>query len=77
MADAVTEVLMSLPSPEEIAKKAGIPLRIAAKIDKADEVYFEREIKQRGEEQVLYNCLPFETAVEVPAGNAAAAGSAA
>jgi glycosyltransferase involved in cell wall biosynthesis len=29
----------------EIAKQAGIPLKIAAKVDKADKEYFEREIK--------------------------------
>lgn len=29
----------------EIALKAGIPLKIAAKIDKVDQVYFEKEIK--------------------------------
>jgi len=29
----------------EIAKKTGIPLKIAAKVDKADEEYFEKQIK--------------------------------
>jgi len=54
-------------------------LRIQGLMARRDAIiaHFEREIKQRGEEQVLYNCLPFETTVEVPAGNAAAVGSAA
>ncbi len=29
----------------EVAKRVGIPIRIAAKVDKADEKYFEKEIK--------------------------------
>lgn len=54
-------------------------LRIQGLMARRDAIvaHFEKQIKERGEEQVLYNCLPFETAVEVPAGNAAAAGSAA
>ncbi len=31
----------------EIARRSGVPLRIAAKVDKADEDYFHREIKPR------------------------------
>jgi hypothetical protein len=54
-------------------------LRIQGLMARRDAIvaHFERAIKERGEEQVLYNCLPFETTVEVPAGNAAAVGSAA
>jgi hypothetical protein len=33
--------------------------------------HFEQEIKERGEEQVLYNCLPLETTVETPVASAA------
>jgi hypothetical protein len=33
--------------------------------------HFEKQIEQRGEEQVLYDGLPFETDVEVPVANAA------
>jgi hypothetical protein len=67
----------------EMAQEALSPyldnLRIQGLMARRDAIvaHFERAIKERGEEQVLYNCLPFETAVEVPAGNAAAVGSAA
>lgn len=48
-------------------------LRIQGLMARRDAIiaHFEREIKQRGEEQVLYNCLPFETDVEAPVANAA------
>jgi glycosyltransferase involved in cell wall biosynthesis len=34
-----------LPAAIEIAKAAGIPLKIAAKVDKADQAYFENQIR--------------------------------
>jgi hypothetical protein len=48
-------------------------LRIAGLMARRDAIvaHFEQQIKLRGEEQVLYNCLPFETVVEVPVATAA------